>query len=220
MSNRLHFIKDGLHATRNRNDVIDKFMVQLIGKVEYRLHVTINRNNVSSYSLSRALDLDIDPKIAFAMEEVVLLSLYIGCLAKKMEKSRKPRTKWSREWLLKKREFSHVKLLKELRNEPNDWRNYLRMDEETYIELLRLVSPFIAKADTVMRRAITPHERLSAVLRFLATGRSLKDMEYSTAISKPALSRIIPETCEAIYKVLKQHIQVRRTCFYFLKNEK
>lgn len=105
----------------------------------------------------------------------------------------------------KEKELSYVKLLKELRNEPNDWRNYLRMDEDTYVELLGLVSPLIAKADTVMRRAISPHERLSATLRFLATGRSLKDMEYSiTAISKPALSRIIPESCEAIYKVLKQ----------------
>lgn len=110
--------------------------------------------------------------------------------------------------MLKKREFSHINLLRELRNEPNDWRNYLRMDEETYVELLRLVSPFIAKKDTVMRKAISPHERLSATLRFLATGRSFKDMEFSTAISKPALCKIIPETCEAIYKVLKKYIQV------------
>lgn len=142
------------------------------------------------------------------MEEVVLLSLYIGCLVRKVKKSRKPRTQWSREWLLKRKDFSHVKLLKELQNEPNDWRNYLRMDEETYVELLSLVSPFIAKYDTVMRKAVSPHERLSATLRFLATGRSLKDMEYSTAISRPALSKIVPETCEAIYEVLKQYIQV------------
>ena len=114
----------------------------------------------------------------------MLVSLYIGCLARKVKKSRKPRTQWSRAWLLKRKDFFHVKLLKELQNEPNDWRNYLRMDEETYIELLSLVSPFIRKANTVMRKAISPHERLSATLRILATGRSLKDMEYSTAISQ------------------------------------
>jgi len=90
------------------------------------------------------------------------------------------------------------------------------MDEETYVELLKLVSPFIVKKDTVMRKAISPHERLSATLRFLATGRSFKDMEFSTAISKPALCKIIPETCEAIYKVLKKYIQVCSLIFFYL----
>ncbi|KAL1505187.1 hypothetical protein ABEB36_004808 [Hypothenemus hampei] len=52
--------------------------------------------------------------------------------------------------------------------------------------------------------AISPHERLTAMLRFLATGRSYKDLEFSTIISKQALSRIIPETCEASYNVLKK----------------
>lgn len=48
-----------------------------------------------------------------------------------------------------------INLLKKLYDEPNDWWNYLRMDEEeVYAELLRLVSPFIVKNDTVMRKAI------------------------------------------------------------------
>ena len=44
------------------------------------------------------------------------------------------------------------------------------MDEPTYLDLLRVVTPFIAKKDTVMREAITPHEKLTATLRYLATG--------------------------------------------------
>ncbi|KAG5863759.1 hypothetical protein JTB14_030616 [Gonioctena quinquepunctata] len=54
-----------------------------------------------------------------------------------------------------------------------------------------------------MRNAISVHERLSATLRFLATGRSYKDLEFTTFMSKQSLSEIIPETCVAIYKVLK-----------------
>jgi hypothetical protein len=73
------------------------------------------------------------------------------------------------------------------------------MDEETYGELLRLVSPFIVKKDTVMKKAISLNEILSATLRFLTTGRSFKDMEFSTAISKPAICKIIPKTYEAKY---------------------
>lgn len=68
--------------------------------------------------------------------------------------------------------------MKEFQNEPNDWWNYIRIDEKTYVKLLRLVAPFIVKNDTDMRRGITPHERLSAIIRFFATGK--KDMEFST----------------------------------------
>lgn len=55
-----------------------------------------------------------------------------------------------------------------------------------------------------MRQAISPLKRLTATLRFLAIGRNYKDLEFSSIISKQALSDIIPETCEAIYKVLKK----------------
>ncbi|CAK1592419.1 unnamed protein product [Parnassius mnemosyne] len=53
-----------------------------------------------------------------------------------------------------------------------------------------------------MRNAISPHERLTATLRFLATGRSYEDLKFSTIISPEALSSIIPDTSEALFKVL------------------
>ena len=55
-----------------------------------------------------------------------------------------------------------------------------------------------------MRRAITPHERLSVTFRFLATGRSYEDLKFSAANSPNALGVIIPESCAAIYEVMKQ----------------
>ncbi|KAF2883737.1 hypothetical protein ILUMI_22426 [Ignelater luminosus] len=78
------------------------------------------------------------------------------------------------------------------------------MDMDTYMDLLSLVTPEILKKDTGMRRAITPYERLTASLRFLATGRSYIDLEFTTAVSKQSLSCIVPETCKAIYSVLKK----------------
>lgn len=114
----------------------------------------------------------------------------------------KKRSKWCKNWLLKREQYSHINLLNELRSEPNDWRNYLRMDEDTYVELLEMVTPLIKKKDTIMRKSITPHERLSATLRFLATGRTYEDLKFSTIISPQALRIIIPETCRAIYSVL------------------
>jgi len=40
-----------------------------------------------------------------------------------------------------------------------------------------------------MRKAITPHERLTATLRFLATGRSQGDLKFSTIMSPQALGK-------------------------------
>ena len=60
-----------------------------------------------------------------------------------------------------------------------------------------------------MRQAITPHERLTATLRFLATGRSYKDLKFFTIMSPQVPGKITPETCHAIYKVLKEYYKVR-----------
>ncbi|VEN48779.1 unnamed protein product, partial [Callosobruchus maculatus] len=45
-----------------------------------------------------------------------------------------------------------------------------------------------------MRQSISPHERLTATLRFLATEGSYEDFKFSVAISPQVLGQIIPET--------------------------
>lgn len=108
-----------------------------------------------------------------------LLAVACVCIIKKKKnrlmKRRRPRSKWVKQWLLQRDQFSHINLLEELRLEPDDWRNYLRMDEDNYLMLLNLVTPLIQKQDTCMRPAISPHERLSVTLRYLATGRNYED---------------------------------------------
>ncbi|XP_062571585.1 uncharacterized protein LOC134233621 [Saccostrea cucullata] len=78
------------------------------------------------------------------------------------------------------------------------------MDEDSFMELLHLVTPHIKRRNTVMRDAIPPAERLSITLRFLATGDTYQSLEYLYRIPKQTLSTIIPETCTAIYNVLKE----------------
>ncbi|XP_054745846.1 uncharacterized protein LOC129250235 [Anastrepha obliqua] len=57
-----------------------------------------------------------------------------------------------------------------------------------------MLEPLTKKKDTFMRDAITPHERLSATLRFLSSGESFEDFKFLTAISPHSLSRILPKT--------------------------
>jgi hypothetical protein len=54
-----------------------------------------------------------------------------------------------------------------------------------------------------MRESISAEARLAATLGYLATGRSFEDLKFSTGISAPSLSSIIPETCRAIYECLR-----------------
>lgn len=106
--------------------------------------------------------------------------------------------------MLKREKFSHINLFNEVKLDPRVWFNYLRMDEHTYFELLNLVTSVIIKKNTKLREAISPHERLTVTLRYLATGRSYEDLKFTAAISAQSLGQIIPETCSAIYKVLRK----------------
>lgn len=122
----------------------------------------------------------------------------------KRNEIRNKRTQWCKKWLRKRNIHSHINLMEDLRETPDDWCNYMRMDETAYKELLDAVTPIIQRQDTVMRKCISLHERLSCTLRFLAIGRSYRDLRFTTAISCQAISKIIPETCQAIYMVLKK----------------
>jgi hypothetical protein len=124
------------------------------------------------------------------------------CLKKK--KKRRPRRMWCKKWLAETESYSHVLLLKELEaSAPDDFLNYLRLDVQTCYTLLDLIGPEIQKKNTVMREAVSAKERLAVTLRYLATGRNYADLKFSSIRSPQALSKIIPETCWAIYNELK-----------------
>lgn len=93
--------------------------------------------------------------------------------------------------------------------EVDDLKNFLRMDIDSFEELLDMVTPIIKKQDSLMRKAISARERLTATLRFLVSGQSYEDLKFSTIISPQLMSTMIPETCWAIYKSLKHYIKVR-----------
>ena len=63
-------------------------------------------------------------------------------------------------------------LLKELEQmDTSSYCNFVRMDSSTLEELLVEVAPLIKKQDTIMRDSISPGERLTITLQFLAIQR-------------------------------------------------
>jgi len=151
------------------------------------------------------------------VSRTVYLALVATAAVMIENKKKAKKRKWVKEWLLKRSQYSHVNLLNEIRFHPEDWHNYLRMDEDTYLELLKLVTPLIKKEDTHLRKSITPHERLTATLRFLATGCTYEDLKFTTVISPQLLGEIIPETCNAIYTVLKD--KYLKVCILLMSNK-
>ena len=76
------------------------------------------------------------------------------------------------------------------------------MSPERFDHLLSLVEADITKESTNFREPISAPERLCLTLRFLATGESQQSLSFAFRIGKTTVSRIIQETCDAIYTSL------------------
>lgn len=124
-------------------------------------------------------------------------------------KRRVKRKRWMKEWLKKREQYSHVLLLNEIRiTEPEDYKNYFRMNDITFEKLLKLVTPFLLRKDTNMRRCLPVKERLAVTLRYLATGRNFEDLKFSAVMSPSSVSSAIIETCEVLIYVLQDYLKV------------
>ncbi|XP_033109337.1 uncharacterized protein LOC117110682 [Anneissia japonica] len=76
------------------------------------------------------------------------------------------------------------------------------MTEEQFETILNLIHDDIVKQDTRFRKAISPRERLSVCLRFLATGDSYGSFHYSYRMGILTVSMIIVEVRVAILERL------------------
>ena len=92
--------------------------------------------------------------------------------------------------------------MKELEQDPEHYKNYMRMDLYTFEELVTQLEPLLKKCDTTMRNAISPSEHLAVTLRFLATGESYTSLQYQFRINKGTISQIILRVCKAISETL------------------
>lgn len=122
---------------------------------------------------------------------------------KQLQKCKKPRKKrscWTRDWVQRRKQFGQWEnLLQELiLEDKTSYRNFLRMDETTFTEILERIRPRIEKQHTFWREPLEPGLRLSITLRYLATGDSYRSLSYGFRVPHNTISGIVYETCEAI----------------------
>ncbi|KAF7703757.1 hypothetical protein HF521_022764 [Silurus meridionalis] len=70
--------------------------------------------------------------------------------------------------------------------------------------LKELLTPLIQRQNTNYRDSISVEERLVITLHFLATGESVRNLSHHFRVGVSTIRQFIPETCAAIYKVLKE----------------
>ena len=126
-------------------------------------------------------------------------------IAAVLKKKRKKRLVWVKTWLLERdRKGAYNNIIQELRlDDIENYRRYLRMNTDTFEELLHSVTPLLEKKATTMRKPLSVAEKLACTLRFLATGESYASLQYQFRISKSTISLFIPQVCKAIYMTLK-----------------
>jgi len=79
------------------------------------------------------------------------------------------------------------------------------MNENVYDELLKLIKPSITKQD-IVRTSIPASTRLEICLRYLASGDSMHSILYAFRVGLNTISKIISETCQAIWNCLKNEV--------------
>ena len=83
------------------------------------------------------------------------------------------------------------------------FKHIMRMSPDQFKEILNATEPDICKQSTNMGgEPIVPVERRALTLRFLATGESFRSLHFQFKISRPAISHILTEVCEAMPKKL------------------
>lgn len=134
---------------------------------------------------------------------------------KKMQKKqqRKRRRWWTRPWVMRRIEKgASSNLLVEIAVEdPEAYRNHLRMSENQFVELYEKVKLKIQKQNTIMREALPAKLKLQITLRYLATGDSFGTLEVLYRVPRCTIGRFMPEVCRAIAETLEEYIRVSIT---------
>ncbi|KAJ8959580.1 hypothetical protein NQ314_006229, partial [Rhamnusium bicolor] len=97
---------------------------------------------------------------------------------------------WIRDWIRRRSTLGGSELLlKEISTEdPDSYRNFMRLSVEKLQELLKLVTPKLTKSETWMRSPISPQIKLEVTLRYLATGDSFASLQYLYRLPKCTIS--------------------------------
>ena len=112
---------------------------------------------------------------------------------------RRRRTVWVKPWLQRRVMLGQYDtLFNELRiEERGGFKQFLRVDSQTFMQLLHRVGPRITKSSSG-RTPLIPGLKLAITLRFLATGNSYHSLAFAFRVAHNTISLFVPAVCDAI----------------------
>lgn len=122
--------------------------------------------------------MDVDVNLVFSVAVIsyaaVMLTRHVLDYQDTLATKKGRKRKWVKKILLERQREGTAKILiPKLISDDFLHTNYLRMDSNSFEELLQVIAHRITGKDTKMRRCISPSEKLAVTLRYLATGRLL-----------------------------------------------
>lgn len=131
-------------------------------------------------------------------------------LVQKSKKRNNKKRLWAREYVRRRETDNVVQIMMEdLRNDSTDtFTKFFRMSSFEFDFLLNKLRHIIAKRDTNMRKAISAETRLAITIRYLSSGDSYRSLMLLFRVAHNTISKIVSETCKAIYVVLRDFLQV------------
>lgn len=151
-----------------------------------------------------------------AIASIILIASAL--LLQKNNQKLRQRQWWVKPWLSRKRGNIGLPTEMQLIEDEKSYKNYLRMNEETFNKLLGKVSKHIIK-ESYTRECISPREKLIVTLRFLATGETFRSLMYNFRIHESTISLFIPLVLKAIYEELKTEYLKVGTYVKYYANE-
>ncbi|XP_060803670.1 uncharacterized protein LOC132902483 [Amyelois transitella] len=123
---------------------------------------------------------------------------------RRMKKKRNQRKYWVNPYLsIMNHDGDHFKRKYEALKICGDdkFYEYFRMSISSFEEVLTKIAPRIQKK-YVFRKPVGPMEMLGLTIRFLATGNSFRDMEFTDYRGKSTIGKIVRDVCRAIWDIL------------------
>ncbi len=92
------------------------------------------------------------------------------------------------------------------------WKEHFRMHKETFLKLVDLVTPAIAKEDTVFQDAIPSHKRVAIVLWRRAVGSRFRAIAAHFDVGKSTCVNITKDFCRALNMLSRHYIKFPNNC--------
>ena len=150
------------------------------------------REDIKFLARARFFVDELEPNMtAFNRKRLLLLLLLKRRIQRKANRYKK---RFCTHPILKKRkqQGEYANLVREMQLvDHKSFFKYFRMSPATFEKLLRFVAPKIVKSSQ-KREAVSPAERLSVRLRYLATGDSHQTIAFSYWLGHSTVNRIIP----------------------------